>query len=207
MTAEKHAGYRLDRVDNDVDLIALRESWNSLLAESQDPTIFQTWEWITSWWRHRAHNEVLWILVARDAIGRAVGIAPWMLTCQQSGPLRVRRIGFIGSGIAYPAHLDIIARPQDKRGVTSAFLYYLEEHRGEWDVVDMASISKQALLGPGIVAAHGVWRSKSALVAPFIPLPATWEIYEREKLSTSHRQQIRTRRRRLFARFRRPGGV
>jgi CelD/BcsL family acetyltransferase involved in cellulose biosynthesis len=71
----------------------LKDEWNSLLARSRFNTIFLTWEWQTTWWRHLGRNRgELYLLEGRDE-GGLVAIAPLYL--QEDGGQVLQVVGCI----------------------------------------------------------------------------------------------------------------
>lgn len=198
-------GWHVEVVDQAAGWDALREPWNALLAESAQPSIFLTWEWLNTWWRHRRRGESLLILLAWTGDGRLAGIAPWMRVEEKAGPLRVRRVVFIGTGFAYPAHMDVIARLEDRAAAGAAFLRFLDRHPNLWDLLELECLAETSALGAGADGVRGKWLERAPQPAPYIGLPESWVAYEEQGLAPSHRQQVRTRRRKLLRDF--PGRV
>ena len=57
-TVKRHRGMRSSpagtetrEIDRLADLDPYRSAWNDLAAAGVTPTVYQTFEWITSWWR------------------------------------------------------------------------------------------------------------------------------------------------------------
>src|ERR671937_3127424 len=69
----------------------LRAEWAALAERSG--TVFTTWEWAWSWWRHFGRDRRLLVVAVRSG-GRLVGLLPLYLWRTQ--PLRVLR--FVGHG-------------------------------------------------------------------------------------------------------------
>ena len=80
--------------------------------------------------------------------------------------------------------------------MAAALLAALQESGHSWDLLDFAGLIDTASNRPHLDAI----RQRSELEpvrAPYISLPVSWEIYERECLSANRRQQLRRRRRAL----------
>jgi len=178
-------------------LMELKEAWTNLLADMSNPSIFLTWEWITTWWRHYGQDNDLNVLAARDENGEVMGIAPLMLTKTGWGPLALRRLVFIGAGIAYPAHLDIIVKSDDKQAVSRAFLSFLTEHQGEWDLLELVSLAENSPLESQLNGAGGHHNEGYSMPCPYILLPDDWETYQEKHISSSLRKNIAYHLRRI----------
>src|SRR5215470_2420394 len=72
------------------DLHAVRDEW-SALAEGV-PSVFSTWEWASTWYRHLGDDRPLLLRTARSDSGRIDVVLPMYLW--RSRPLRVVR--FLG---------------------------------------------------------------------------------------------------------------
>jgi CelD/BcsL family acetyltransferase involved in cellulose biosynthesis len=178
----------------------LREEWNDLLARSRFNTIFLTWEWQATWWRHLGRERgPLYILAARDA-GRLVAIAPLYLSDDAGQVLQV-----VGC-VEVSDYLDLIIEAGREEAVYVDFLGWLEgPDAPQWDVVDLcnqpdASLSHTLL--PQIAEQRGyaaeVFQED---VCPVIALPQgtgpdAWDAYL-ETLEKKERHEIRRKLRRL----------
>lgn len=178
-------------------LTEMKEAWTNLLAEVPDVSIFLTWEWITTWWHYYGQDKTLYLLVARDGAGALTGIAPLMLAKTGWGPLALRRLLFIGTGIAYPAHLDIIARPEDRQLVVRALLAALRERKDEWDLLELVSLSETSPLKTDLASLGGQSDQGYSMPCPYVTLPDNWHAYEMNYLSSNMRQQLKRARRQL----------
>ena len=74
--ATRGRGYRhrvqVEAITDDAGLARLAPEWQALAAACPTATVFQTWEWNATWWRHygRAPGRRLCVLAWRDAAGR-----------------------------------------------------------------------------------------------------------------------------------------
>ena len=59
------------------DLAALRDDWRALLDSADTAEIFQTHEWMSTWWEvfGRSSERELFIITIRDG-GHLIGLAP-----------------------------------------------------------------------------------------------------------------------------------
>lgn len=113
----------------------LRDEWNVLLDRSRFDTIFLTWEWQTTWWRHLgACRGLLYLLAARQD-GRLVGILPLYLS-EADGA----RTLFIVGCVEVSDYLDLIIEAGQEEAVYAAFLAWLTGPEAPaWDVVELCN--------------------------------------------------------------------
>ena len=189
--------YRVERVSSDGQFFALQGPWTALTANVPNVPIFLTWEWVSTWWRHFHPGKELWVLGVWDASGRLAGIAPWMLTNDCWGPLRLRGIQFLGSGCVCPDHLDVIAGPEEREGVCAAIVGHLSALRRQWDVLDLQGLAQNSVLKRHLIAAKGRWLERQPQICPFAVLPRDWGAFETNNLSAKKRRFLRYARRRL----------
>jgi CelD/BcsL family acetyltransferase involved in cellulose biosynthesis len=135
-------------------LEARRHQWKALLERSERHTVFQTFEWHTSWWRAYGADFTLFVLWAeRD--GKLVGIAPLMLAERRLLWRRHRVLHFIG--LYASDYCDFIvdeAEPQ----VLSLMLRWLANNRQAWDALDLRNLqdaSPTLRVVPEYFAQHG----------------------------------------------------
>jgi glycosyltransferase involved in cell wall biosynthesis/CelD/BcsL family acetyltransferase involved in cellulose biosynthesis len=173
---------------------ALREEWSALLASSAADTIFLTWEWLNTWWKHlsgRLRLEILAVWRGRELVAVA--------------PLALRRLGllpprleFLGTGTVGSDYLDIVAMCGREGEALEALVPHLEQIRVRlrWDNLrgeaSVASELGAALEGEGF----RVFRTRSE-TCPFISLASrSWESYL-ASLGREHRYNFKRRLRQL----------
>jgi len=197
--------YSIEKLSSPNELTALQASWNVLTEGLLDCSYFLSWEWISTWWRFMHDDHDLWLLTARSREGRLVGIAPLMCSRHKIGPLAFRRLSFIGGGIARPAHLDIVARPEEKEILSAAFIRYLDAHHQDWDLLELEGLQENSPLISCLSAAAGRCLLREPTRSCFVSLPASWEVFQKEFMSSKLRKTIRYYERRLQKAF--PGKI
>lgn len=188
---------RTEVVTSEKGLEELEGPWSELLSGVPGVPIFLTWEWVSTWWRHYGQGHSPYVLVTRDASGRLVGLAPWMRVEDRWGSLSLHRLAFLGTGIVYPAHLDLLSRPNDREAVASAVVAWLGARSGDWDVLDLFSLAQDSALRPALAMAGGHFAEGTTLNCPYIPLPGDWTSYMMDSLSAKQRKNLRQDGRRL----------
>jgi CelD/BcsL family acetyltransferase involved in cellulose biosynthesis len=189
--------YQIERISDFALAPNIKETWESLMSNIEDAPVFLTWDWVTTWWRYFGEGRKLLVLAAKDSSGELVGIAPWMIARQDAGCFSVRRVSFIGDGVISPAHMDIIARPENRPAVCRAFLDYLLVLGREWDVLDLMALSQESALRSFLVEGRGRYFVKDNLDCWCIPLPATWDQYMSEHMNHKQRRNYRYHYRRV----------
>lgn len=173
---------------------ALRPEWNQLLHDSCCDTIFLTWQWQTTWWKHLGQGELM-LLGFRADDNRLVGLAP--LYYDNTNPDR-RMIRMIGCRDVSD-YLDVIVAAGYEEAVYRRLLRYLSEEAEPWDVLDLCNIpedSKAFVLLQEMAEAEGYQTLVDVEdVCPIIPLPETWEEYL-SMLDKKQRHEVRRKLRR-----------
>lgn len=181
----------------------LREVWQKL--EGLDPacTPFNTWLWLSLWWKHYSlASDTLTILIAKKS-DRIVAIAPLYIDKGRTFrliPIKVLR--FIGSGRdTSPDYLNIISECSVRIDAEKSFLDYLKNIHG-WQKLVLSDVRKSSSL---YVNAKHYIENQKGLSFPVntktilcSSLPASWDDY-RMGLSRKRRKQINHRKNRLDA--------
>jgi CelD/BcsL family acetyltransferase involved in cellulose biosynthesis len=119
----------------------LKVEWDRLL-DAGDAGIFSAWEWLYPWFRRIGTDSALRLMLVRNEEDVLVGLLPCTLSMR--GPLRLRRLGFLGETHVGSDHLGPLAVRGQEREVASILAGSLFEARGEWDVLDFVDIDEDA---------------------------------------------------------------
>jgi CelD/BcsL family acetyltransferase involved in cellulose biosynthesis len=138
----------VERIDSLDGMQALEPVWNKLLARSDVNTIFQTYEWIHTWWETLGSGSELYVLSVMDN-GSVIGIAPLMLTVSSRFGRKNRIIQFIGTPNA--DYGDFIGR--DKNVISNEFVRYFVIHRNDWIVIDLSQLPAHSATVPAVESA------------------------------------------------------
>src|SRR5439155_3505496 len=196
-----------------------RQEWEELLRSSASDVVFMTWQWQSLWWKHFGAGQgcKLHLLALRDERGALVGIAPLYVASEplpppeeyregeerpegEGPPVRVVRI--VG-GIDIADYLDVIA-PADKLPVVWAAVFaYLNDLRGEWDVIDFHSLPEWSPSRELVPRLAHEWdldaRTFPEDVSPVLALPGDFETYLMS-LRKKDRHELRRKVRKLEGR-------
>lgn len=160
----------------DRDLRGLESTWRQVIETDPDATVFQTWEWVSAWWRFFGGSRRPMVLVAHGPDG-PVALAPLALRAGPAGLFR--RVEFMGTGVS--DYLGFIGPPEAMAECARAFVGFLLQTSG-WDVVDFqqlnpAHASRCAWAAPperGSLPTAGARLTEQA-ICPVMALPATWD--------------------------------
>ena len=181
-------------------LDAIEHDWNELLRTS-DATVFQSFEWQRTWWRHfgeRRRGARLHVVTIRDG-STLVAVAPlWLETSRLLGLAPVRRLRWIGCGDSDYLHL-LVARGREEECVERVAAV-LARDAGLFDVAvleDTSDRSRTDLLLGDALSRHGWTVSRvAAQPCPETALLRSWE----ETIAAfriHHRREIRRRLRNI----------
>lgn len=177
---------------------ALKPEWNELLQRSCCDTLFLTWEWQSTWWKHLGEGDLLLLGFRADDDGRLVGLAPLFYTRADDGKVVVHEIGCRDVS----DYLDLIIERGQEDAVYQALLDYLAGEAPAWDVVDLCNIPEESLTFERL-RSQAEARGYQTLVevedvCPIIDLPDTWDEYLM-MLSKKQRHEVRRKLRKADA--------
>lgn len=180
---------------------ALAAEWNTLVQRSRSNTVFLTWEWQHTWWRHLGEG-ALWILALREkASGRLVAIAPLYCVTFDEGKLAGKRqLNLVGC-IEVSDYLDlIIEEGWEEAACARIAAWILGPDAPEWDLFDLCNLPEESLtwrVMPPLLEAAGLHvRTFQEDVAPQFALPLRYEEYLQNQVEKKQRHEIRRKQRR-----------
>jgi CelD/BcsL family acetyltransferase involved in cellulose biosynthesis len=176
-----------------------RDAWNALAAAMKYPTIFCTWEWIHTWWKHfGSAHELVVLFIYRGKELR--GILPLFLENRRKSVFALpRRMGFCGSTRLFPDHLDIICAMDDAMVCIDAAFCYLNTVFTRWDILRLPYLAEDSNLYTWLVSNRGrfKWRETGRTIAPYIRISGSFEDYL-GSFKGSQRYSIVRHKRKLF---------
>jgi len=184
-------------IDRDVSAFdALRSEWNDLLQTSQTNTIFLSWEWQTTWWRHWGTDE-LYLLSWRDEeTGRLVGLAPLFVELTTAGQRRLLLVG----GTEVCDYLDVIVAPKNAAPIYLSLVEWLgSPDAPAWDLLELVNVPAASPTLTELCAqltARWPTQARKEDVCPIIQLPADWESYL-NLLDKHQRHEVRRKLRKI----------
>jgi CelD/BcsL family acetyltransferase involved in cellulose biosynthesis len=176
----------------------LRREWNELLSTSPSNSLFLTWEWMFTWWKHLRGRRRLSILAVRSA-GQLIAIAPLVLRPPDYGRLApFASLEFLGTGFVGSDYLDLIVRAGREHVALPALADHLTQGKIPLEMAQIRTGFSLALDLSERLEGSGWGLSASATaVCPYIDLSRqTWATYL-AGLGPAHRANLQRRLRNL----------
>lgn len=119
---------------------ALQIEWGQLVREA-DTTVFQTFEWLRTWWRHYEEGQAsakLHIVVIRSP-EKLVAIAPFFIDVTRIGGIvELRKLAFIGTDST--DYLDVIVEKGAEKQCIPLIARHLAKQSSRFDVLHLVDI-------------------------------------------------------------------
>lgn len=168
-------------------------TWNGLLYGMRRPSVFCTYEWLSTWWKHFRRSYGFYFLsVWQD--GRLVGALP-LVRCVlriEDAILPARTILLAGSREVAPDHVDIMVAADYGEAVAREILRYLHDRKAEWDLLHFSHIDADGLLGtflatylPGLQM-----DTLQSSTAPYLELRGNFDDYMHGNFRGKKRRQM-----------------
>ena len=155
----------------------LQPEWDAVIGRDPNATVFQTWEWQYTWWRHFGRGKKPFILLmSSDSDGSPCAIAPLILKPYASRPLR--ELAFMGLGVS--DYLDIVSLPAYREKAAARAFEQIESSATAWDIVDLHQVRAGSLVDQAGLNGTGDCRREVVdhEVCPVVELSASWDEYK-----------------------------
>lgn len=196
---------RIQIITDNYEFDKIVDEWNEL-ADKADVHIFQTYEWLHTWWKHFGSLSRLHILLFYDG-DKLIGIVPLFEDSYRVFGKPVFRIlrmlgstvwqpkgGGFSVSLAFSDYLDIIVHPGYEGRVVKNFIQYIENLAGRFDQIELDEVPENSLLSrsfsPALKEKHWDYEITDASVCPCLFLPPSWEEFVSGNSGNS-RSQIR----------------
>lgn len=195
-TPEHHTGALTVREHRDHTIFSsLKADWTLLQARCERATPYQSWEWLSAWWRlYGARKRPR--VVAVYAGARLVALAPLYISHHLNTP--VRRLAWMGTG--HSDYLGMLCCTGFEDRAAAAVLGYLHSSMAGWDMADLQQLRPESALAAHAAACPLVGSDRSILLksdlCPVVSLPGTWDAYA-SRLGKSLRSNLRYYRKQL----------
>ena len=132
---------RIDVISDIDDFLALREPWNQMNDESSNGTVFNSWEWMYTWWEtyRKQSNRSLYILKCTNIHNELLGIAPFQIVHNPKKYFPCsRQLLMLGTGetdgsLVFGEYTDLAIKKGHETAVISALSDFLSLQCGLWD--------------------------------------------------------------------------
>ncbi|HJV66338.1 MAG TPA: GNAT family N-acetyltransferase [Geomonas sp.] len=171
---------QINVVYNPADFSALENEWEALCEElAEEITVFASFQWYWTWWRHYAGEAALHLVVMRVG-GKLVGIAPLMRRRAKIHGLPATILCFIENNLSL--HNELIVLPAYREEFLQELLRQLHEDAGSWDAVvfrNLPESSPNRLLLTELLEGFGnrYLQNPAWLQSPYLVPGGSWEEY------------------------------
>jgi CelD/BcsL family acetyltransferase involved in cellulose biosynthesis len=160
------------------EFASLRSEWAELFEAAACESVFLSFEWMFTWWKHWGPDRRLAIVAVRDDCGTLVALAPFSIA--RSRPSGMRRLSFLADDHVGSDYLGILARPGWEKAAVEAIASALLFHRRDWDYIELGDAEDSSLLASlcARLETAGMTATKThASTCHFIPLPSSFDGY------------------------------
>ncbi|MEX2573338.1 MAG: GNAT family N-acetyltransferase [Balneolaceae bacterium] len=179
-------------ITGESEFSALKNEWEDLVDKS-DTTVFQTYQWNHTWWKHFCHDKELHIItIYSDQL--LIGIIPLFVDTIEILQHRIYScLRLLGSTVSQPAgenlkglkpysdYLDVIVRPGYEETVIQPVLEHLVDKIPDYDETILDEVSENSLvishLLPALKKENMPYYAEDSSVCPIVELDETWDAY------------------------------
>jgi len=172
---------RLHELQSLQEMEGIRGAWNRLALQDSSATPFQTWEWNLGMVKSRAGRIRLRIVLAEDAEGEVVGIAPFWV--RSGGLPGLTVLEFIGTGRS--DYLGLLTREEHRSAFLDSLREWIHRARG-WRILNLRNLRRESA---GLLESLGPFDVRPQAVCWFTELPGSLEEYEKK---TMQKRLLRT---------------
>jgi len=156
------------------EIFSSQRIWNSLVQSMHFPSVFLTWEWMTTWIKHfgKSYN-ICVIYVFKDS--KLVAILPLAVkkTRLPNSFFKSRILAICGSLELFPDHLDLICHRNDNAiFYLKKILDFLTNKYNDWDALYLTSLSCEGNLAKYLSESDLRLKviSEDSILSPYISL-------------------------------------
>jgi hypothetical protein len=111
------------------------DEWSRVVANDNQATVFDTWEWLSTYRRHHKEGEFHVLSISGDK--GVVAFAPFVIETSSLMGLQVRKVAFFGGLGDYNS---IIVSDGMKPECYASILGYFYNEYSDWDVIDLLDL-------------------------------------------------------------------
>jgi CelD/BcsL family acetyltransferase involved in cellulose biosynthesis len=131
-------------IRTNAELCSLGPAWKELFQRSGCDNVFLSFEWLSQWWFHFGHNHQLFVIAVRDGGERLAALAPFYISLE-AGPLRIRRLGFLGDRLVGSDYLDFIVDNSYMPSALECICHCILENRSLWDYMCLSNVRAESI--------------------------------------------------------------
>ncbi len=138
---------RVGRIESHSGWALLEPWWNRFAAQSPGVTVFQSYEYLRTWWTLRGWGIRLWIAVALRN-GEPVAIAPMQLASHPWSIFAFQRLSFLG--VAPEADRPSVLAPLTESAAVDALAQYVLHNGSQWQQLALAEQHPQSVFARAV---------------------------------------------------------
>lgn len=172
---------------------SLAHEWNTLCSDCPESDIFQSAEYILSWWAVFGRSYDLRVYSVRDASKRLIGLLPaYLIRIRKFAQSDYYELRFLGSEEHQESgYFDLIARPRDRARVTGVIVPVMLGEGTDWRSVNLRGVPADSPFARRLMKNLGVDEmSCTRRTHNIIELPPSWSLYL-NTLEPGQREQLR----------------
>lgn len=174
---------------------ALKTVWDDLLRKTQDYTVFQSFDYLYTWWQNFGLWNELRIFVFHRG-DKVIGVSPLMLEYFTQFGKVYRHLLFVTASMEMSRPKLILG--EETEACQAILGDYLHEHRDKWDCIaieeQLCGTATNSLAA--MLSAKGYFIARTKTLCPYIELHGSWDDFKRG-LSKRMRSNISRLRRKL----------
>lgn len=168
---------RIEEHHTSAELELLEQPWSALAERSPAASVFQSYDWVASWYESFAEQRSELVILSAWQGERLVGVVP----CTRS---RIPRSPFaglylLGRGATLTEHFDALVAPECEQETAAALSAYLATHRRRWDLLLLSGVPAASAFAAALVAEPSLSARAQAAVQMTRELPESWELFYR----------------------------
>jgi len=176
---------------------SLEADWNSWLERTESRSVFMSFEWMVTWWRHFHDDRSLFILVQRDG-GDVVCILPMMVTTRERNLATVRSLRFLAAGTSDALEINVVGDPDVR---LAALAKHIHDRSDFWDHIELSDLSAAAAtttLFADALRDHGIAVELGGeCECPYVAVEGEWLDFYNSRISSKTRSNNRNKLKKL----------
>jgi GNAT acetyltransferase-like protein len=175
---------RIQCIDNESGLVALKDDWEALRRSSAAPFYFLSHDWIRCCWEELKSSHALRVFVVRNE-DCPILIAPCMLSHLSNKRFPATSLTFIEHPETQISDMLIRRDADAGRALNALLRYLLTEKANDWTLLLLDKISSDSQMARCLQSLVGevgnCWQSEISHEVLVIPLNRTWQEYSSEQ--------------------------
>jgi CelD/BcsL family acetyltransferase involved in cellulose biosynthesis len=184
--------FKIEVIDNIQDIYSLQSEWDNVVNESPDSSIFQTYEYITTWWKHFGGKQKLNVLIIRDRNESVISIIPFYQKKKKGFKV------YMLVGDDYADYIHIASRINPNQ-LAKVLYKYLKDDK-DWHWVEFNGVVKGSVTDRFVnELSRKQFKKivdKTVHFAPLLNVSNDWEVYYNE-IDKKTRKDVEYNKRRL----------